>query len=189
MAEVTQLVSHDDWPSSDGILPASESQPACRLIGINQEGQFYHYGPSPDQPGELVPALMGLVCDVSVTYHGTPGSRGGNAWSGRREHLTLRLLPPTPTLHNVLRLPAHRGQWHYRSLLGALLELDLRSTPIKVEPRPGRATTFIQVATDPRGVQVVKAEPIGPDLDDLDIAVNRIRRQLGLYVASDVTGV
>lgn len=179
MAEVSQLVS-EDWAASDGILPASDSQPLYRLIGISQEGQFYHYGPTPDQPGEIVPALMGLVCDIAITRHGTPGSRGGNAWDGSREHLSLRLLPPSPTVHNVLRMPAHRGQWHYRSLLGALLELDLRTTPIKVEPRAGRATTFIQVATDVKGVNVVRAEPIGPDIEDLEAAVDKVRQGLGL---------
>lgn len=180
MSEVTHLLSTDDWLPEDGILPASDAQPDYRLIGINLEGQFYFYGPTPEEPGEVVPALMGLVCDVAITRHGTPGSRGGTSWQGQREHLTLRLLPPSPTVHNVLRLPAHRGQWHYRSLLGALLELDLRSTPVKIEPRPGRSTTFIQVATDAKGINVVKAEPIGPDIDDLEIAVDRIRRGLGL---------
>jgi hypothetical protein len=90
------------------------------------------------------------------------------------------LLPPDPTTQNVLRLPANRGQWSYRTLLGALLALDLQATAVKIEARRGREATFLRVATDAAGLQVVNAPAIGPNRNDLEIAVDRIRRNLGL---------
>ncbi len=164
---------------SSGILPASD-ETNYRCIGINQLGELYLYGPSPSEPGPIVPALMGLVCDCLITQHGGAGGRGGNSWDANRDHLSLRLLPPDPTTQNVLRLPANRGQWSYRTLLGALLALDLQATAVKIEARRGREATFLRVATDAAGLQVVNAPAIGPNRDDLEIAVDRIRRNLGL---------
>jgi hypothetical protein len=164
----------------DGIISATDSGVHHRIIGINQQGELYIYGPTPSTPGPTVPALMGLVCDVSITQHGSPGSRGGNSWEASRDHLSLRLLPPSGSLHNVLRLPANRGQWSYRSLLGALLTLDLRATAVKIEPHRGREATFVRVSTDAKGLNVVTAAAIGPSRDDLEIAVDRVRRNLGL---------
>ena len=166
--------------TNDGIIAASDRELQFRVIGINQQGELYVYGPTPSTPGPAVPALMGLVCDISITQHGNPGSRGGNSWEAGRDHLSLRLLPPAPTIHNVLRLPANRGQWSYRSLLGALLTLDLRATAVKIEPHRGREATFLRVSTDAKGLNVVTAPAIGPSRDDLEIAVDRIRRNLGL---------
>jgi hypothetical protein len=175
LSESDQLLVPDE-----GIIAASDCEPQFRVIGINQQGELYVYGPTPSTPGPAVPALMGLVCDISITQHGSTGSRGGNSWEAARDHLSLRLLPPSPTVHNVLRLPANRGQWSYRSLLGALLTLDLRSTPVKIEVRRGREATFLRVATDAKGLNVVTAPAIGPTRDDLEIAVDRVRRNLGL---------
>ena len=163
----------------DGILPASP-EADYRCIGINQLGELYLYGPTPSEPGPIVPALMGLVCDCLITQHGEAGGRGGNNWQAGRDHLTLRLLPPDPTVQNVLRLPAKRGQWSYRSLLGALVTLDLQATAVKIEARRGREANFLRVSTDAAGLQVVTAPAIGPDRADLEIAVDRIRRNLGL---------
>lgn len=165
--------------ANDGILPASPDA-NHRCVGINQLGELYLYGPSPSEPGPIVPALMGLVCDCLITQHGGAGGRGGNNWEANRDHLSLRLLPPDPTVQNVLRLPANRGQWSYRTLLGALLTLDLQATAVKIEARRGREATFLRVATDAAGLQVVTAPAIGPTRGDLEIAVDRVRRNLGL---------
>jgi hypothetical protein len=172
-------IDHANAPA-DGILPASADSTQYRCIGINQAGELYLYGPTPREPGPTVPALMGLVCDCLITQHGEAGARGGNAWDASRDHLTLRLLAPDPTIQNVLRLPANRGQWSYRSLLGALVTLDLRSTAVKIEPRKGREATFFRVSTDARGLNVVTAPGIGPERSDLEIAVDHVRRNLGL---------
>ena len=167
-------------PGADGILPASP-QLEYRTLGINTEsGQLYLYGPTPRDPGPTIPAIWGQITDVAVTQHGNSGGRGGNSWDGARDHLDVRVQTAVPTLVYLLRLPAYRGQWHYRSLLGALLDLALNDTPVKLEARRGREATFIQVSLDPEGLQPVKAPCIGPTRDDLEIAVNACRRSIGL---------
>lgn len=184
MADLIRAVDCDDDPGilaqGEGILPASQDV-QFRCIGINQYGELYVYGPTPSTPGPRVPALMGLVADAAITQHGGAGGRGGNAWEGNRDHLTLRLIPPDPaSTHNVLRLPANRGQWSYRSLLGALVTLDLLTTPVKLEAKRGSEATFMRVSTDAEGRNVVTAPAIGPSRAEMEIAVDRIRRNLGL---------
>lgn len=165
---------------ADGLLPLS-IDPELKLIGLNPEGQLYFYGPSPRDPGPVLErAVGGLIVDVSISQHGQAGSRGGNSWSGDRDHLDVRLQTEVPNLLHLLRLPAHNGQWHYRSLLGALVTLPLSDTAVKLEAKRGRETTFFQVSLDPKGLQRVQAPPIGPGPDDLEIAVNACRRALGL---------
>lgn len=167
-------------PGEDGILPASP-QLEFRTLGIDTDaGQLYLYGPTPRDPGPAIPAIWGWITDVSVTQHGNAGGRGGNSWEGDRDHLEVRIQTAVPTLIYVLRLPAYRGQWHYRSLLGALLDLALQDTPVKLEAKRGREATFIQVSLDPEGLQPIKAPCIGASRDDLEIAVNACRRSIGL---------
>lgn len=174
---MTHAISIPDIPAipTDGILPASPRREST-LVGISQEGQFYLYGPTPSQPGPTIEALMGVVTDVSVGSRGGEGSR-----YGARDYLDVRLQAPDPSIQYVIALPAHRSQWSYRTLLGALLVLDLSATALKLEPTRGREeATFIQVSLDPEGRQRVIAEAIGPDRNDLEIAVNACRRNLNL---------
>lgn len=166
--------------SADGLLPPSPD-PELKLIGLNPEGELYFYGPSPKDPGPSIDGgLCGLVIDLTISQHGQAGSRGGTSWEGQRDHLDVRLQTPVPLLQYLLRLPAHRGQWHYRSLLGALVALPLHDTAVKLEAKRGRETTFLQVSLDPEGQQRVQADAIGPSRDDLESAVNTCRRALGL---------
>lgn len=164
----------------DGLLPPS-IDPELKLIGLNPDGQLYFYGPSPRDPGPVIDrAIGGLILDVSISQHGQAGSRGGTSWSGDRDHLDVRLQTPVPNLLHLLRLPAHNGQWHYRSLLGALVTLPLSDTAVKLEAKRGKEATFFQVSLDPEGLHRVQAPTIGPGRDDLEIAVNACRRALGL---------
>lgn len=173
---MTHAISLPDVPAipADGILPASPRREST-LVGISQEGRFYIYGPSFDQPGPTIDALMGIVTDISVS------SRGGEASRyGARDYLDVRLQAPDPAIQYLIALPAHRAQWSYRTLLGALLVLDLSATALKLEPTRGTEATFIQVSLDPEGRQRVIAEAIGPSRHDLEIAVNACRRLLNL---------
>jgi hypothetical protein len=166
--------------AADGLLPAS-AEVELRLIGLNPDGELYFYGPSPKQPGTTIHgAIGGLVLDISISRHGQAGQRGDVRWDGDRDHLDVRLQTPVPNLVHLLRLPAHRSQWHYRSLLGCLATLPLSDTPVKLEAKRGRDATFFQVSLDPEGQQRVTAPTIGPSRDDLEIAVNACRRALGL---------
>ena len=150
--------------SNDGIVSASP-RPETKVIGINRDGELYFYGETPSTPGDLVEAVCGLIVDVQVV------ERGQNSSYGPRNYLDVRIQAPDPTVNYLLRLPANNGQYAYRSLLGALQQVRLHDTAVKIEPIHGRVTTFLQVSLDPRGLDVVKAESIGPDEADLRAAV------------------
>lgn len=165
---------------NDGLLPPSQAADV-KTIGLNTDGQLYFYGPSPSEPGDRIDGgLAGLVLDVTISRRGQAGGRGGNAWSGERPYLDVRLQTPIPQLIHLLRLPADRDQWHYRSLLGCLTSLALSDTAVRLDAKRGRAATFIAVSLDPEGQQLVPAPAIGPGIDELEIAVNACRRSLGL---------
>lgn len=167
-----------------GIIPASP-QITTTTIGINKDGQFYQYGDSPQAPGPVVPALgTPRVLDVQIVTRGNDTSRYGT-----RDYLELRTMGETPDRHYLLRLPCQGGktadgrftvQHSVRSVLGALCELDLQDTAVKLEPVRGREATFIHVSLDPAGQQRVIAPSIGPSRADLEIAVDRCRSSLGL---------
>jgi hypothetical protein len=177
-----------DLVSPDGLCLASPDI-EVKTIGLDHEtGQLYFYGDTRQsrQPlPEGVSGIFGAIVNVAVTQHGNAGGRGGNTWEANRDHLTLRLQSPNPLLHYVLRLPAHNGQWHYRSLLGALLTLDLQASAVKLEAKRGREATFFQVSLDHAGLDLVRSQCIGPDAADLRIAVDRLRRSLGLPPQTD----
>lgn len=167
-----ELAARSNWPS-DGIAALS-IRPVLRVFGISQGGEFYEYGDTPATPGPVVPALCGVITTIEVV------SRGEASRYGLRDYLELRLATPDPAHQLLLRLPCNQGQWSYRSLLGALEQLDLQATALKLEAVRGRAATFIAVALDPEGLQRIKADAIGPDRSDLEISVNRLRAALGL---------
>jgi hypothetical protein len=155
------------------------------VIGISQDGRFYFYGDTPQTPGPDVPAIgTPGILNVEIVNRGVEGSRYGT-----RDYLDVRMQGEMPSLHYLLRLPCQGSadrsgsftiQHSCRSLLGALQTLDLPGTALKIEPIRGRETTFIQVSLDPLGTQRVSAASIGPDRNDLEIAVNRCRQLLGL---------
>lgn len=156
-------------------------------VGISPEGELYIYGETAATPGPTVPSVIGVVLDVQVSQH------GGASRYGIRDYLDLYLGTVIPGECVVLRLPcqarpnletgALQTPWSVRSLLGALLSLDLQETAIKLQTKRGNATTFFRVFPHtPEGVEQpeVRAESIGPATDDLQVAVNRLRVDLGL---------
>ena len=157
------------------------------LVGISHNGDFYAYGDSPDQPGPLVPALIGVVTDINISQH------GASSRYGLRDYLDLTLQTPIPDVQVILRLPCKASPhpvsgellipWSVRSLLAALQTIQLSDTAIKLQPRRGTATTFIRVLPfSPEGIEQpeIRCDAIGGSRDDLEIAVNHVRIQLGL---------
>lgn len=157
-----------------GILP-STPKPTVHTVGISLQGAFYLYGDSPAAPGPTVPAIgTPRILEIAVAQ------RGANSRYGARAYLDVRMVGACPGEQFLLTLPCHNKQWSYRSLLGALLTLDLPNTPLKLQPNPGREAVFIQVYLDPEGEQQVIAPAIGPERADLEAAVDRCRINLGL---------
>lgn len=157
-----------------GIVPASPLTEYFS-VGISLDGEFYLYSQSAtSDERQQVPALAGLVIDVAVNPYGDPQSK-----HGVRDYLDVHIAATPHTVY-VLRLPCHLSQWSYRSLLGCLLEVDLSATAVKIEPKRGRNASFVRVSLDPDGLDQVIADSLGPDRDDLEIAVNRLRHSLGL---------
>lgn len=166
------------------IVPASPDN-SYTTVGINVEGQLYIYGETAACPGPVIPALLGVVTSATVNTHGT-GSRYGS-----RDYLELLLATPIPGEFVQLNLPCKENPtpdggsstpWSVRSLLGALLKLDLPNTAIKLQTKRGTSATFMRVIPhDASGTEQpdVRAESIGPSRDDLEIAVNHIRASLG----------
>lgn len=157
------------------------------LVGMSRSGDFYAYGDSPDQPGPLVPALVGVVTDITISQH------GATSRYGLRDYLDVTLQTPIPDVQVLLRLPCKASPhpvsgellipWSVRSLLAALQTIQLSETAIKIQPRKGTATTFIRVMPfSPEGIEQpeIRCEAIGGSRDDLDISVNHLRSQLGL---------
>jgi len=166
------------------VVPATPSIEYTTL-GINRDGDLYIYGDTAANPGPLVPAVRGCVAGINVSTHGA-GSK-----YGPRQYLDLLMAAATPGTGFLLRLPcgntssindAWNNTWAIRSLLGALIEVDLAATAVKLQSKRGREATFFQVFPhDPEGRELpeVRATSIGPSLDDLEIAINRVRALLG----------
>lgn len=166
------------------VVPASPES-RYTTVGISVDGELYLYGETAASPGPVIPALLGVVTSATVNTHGT-GSRYGS-----RDYLELLLATPIPGEFVQLNLPCKENPtpdggsstpWSVRSLLGALLELDLPNTAIKLQTKRGTSATFMRVIPhDASGTEQpdVRAESIGPSRDDLEIAVNHIRASLG----------
>jgi hypothetical protein len=154
-------------------------------VGINRDGDLYLYGDTAAAPGPLVPAVRGCVAAIAVSTH------GASSRYGPREYLDLTMAAATPGTGFLLRLPcgatssingSWSNTWAVRSLLGALQEVDLAFTAVKLQTKRGREATFLQVYPhDPEGRELpeVRATSIGCSRDDLEIAINRIRAGLG----------
>lgn len=172
------------FPALDGgVLPASPA-PEIYFYGINQAGELYRYGETAARPGPVAPAICGLPYDIKVV------TMGAGSKFGPREYLELRMVAPQPGAQCWLRLPCWRANPQgdtkpfpiaARSLLSALLTVDVSATAVKLEAKKGsKGGTFIQVSLDPEGLQRIKADLIGPDRLDLEAAVDRLRVTLGL---------
>lgn len=169
----------------DGLLPASPDI-TTKMIGISKTGvlHFYTETAQGDKADSALDAIAGLILDIQLTQ------RGATSKFGLRDYLDIRLQSPTPLLHYVLSLPAKpythpttnqlQHPWSVRSLLGALITLDLQDLAVKLEAKRGTDATFIQVSLDPLGEQRVTAPAIGPSRQDLEEAIDICRRSLGL---------
>jgi hypothetical protein len=168
------------------VVPATP-QRNYTTVGISLAGELYIYGDTAAKPGPTIPALVGVLLDAQITQH------GGNSRYGLRDYLDLHLAAPIPGEIIVLRLPCQarlnqtvghlQTPWSVRTLLAALLTLDLREQAVKVQTKQGNATTFFRVFPfNAEGIELpeVITEAIGPSTDDLEIALNHLRSQLGL---------
>lgn len=191
------IASHDPLEAAICSVP----RPETFFFGINQHGQIYAYGDTPESPLRVLDGAEGLqfagILDCRVSPRTTR--------LGERDYLDLRMLAPVPGVFWILSLPCHGSQksdgtistqWSVRSLLGALVSddassVDLRATAGIVSAKRGSGgsggfpANFIDLHLDggigPDGdFQHVFAESIQGDRNSLEIAVNQIRRALGL---------
>jgi hypothetical protein len=173
-------------PASGFGLTTRTLRPEIRRIGVTQQGEWYLYGATPDDPNRQPVEAIATprIIDVSVV------SRGKGSSFGKRDYLDVAMVGETPSVKYILSLPCsmHSSegkrlptQRSVRSLLGALLAVDgLAARPLKLEPSRGKRATFTNVYFDFEGQQPVTGEDIGPDEIDLRRAVNATRSLLGL---------
>jgi hypothetical protein len=166
------------------VVPATP-EPDITTVGITADGTLYIYGETAKNPGPECPAIIGAPVGVDITFHGE------NSKYGSRPYLDLVLLTPINSTI-ILRLPCkaslskdgERVQTPYsvRSLLGALISLDMPDVAVKLQTKRGDSATFFRVfPIDTDGIEQpeVRATAIGPSIDDLEIAVNHLRRAFG----------
>lgn len=174
-------------PSTPAWIVPPTPELETTAVGISADGDLYIYGDTPQAPGPIVPALVASLLEVSVSQHGAASRHG------LRDYLELRMATPLPDTQIVLRLPCKgtvspstgltSTPWSVRSLLGALLSLDAPDTAVKLQTKRGTSATFFRVFpydTDGNELPEVHAEAIGGSRDDLEIAVDSIRKRLGL---------
>lgn len=174
-------------PSTPAWIVPPTPELETTAVGISADGDLYVYGDTPQAPGPIVPALVASLLEVSVSQHGAASRHG------LRDYLELRMATPLPDTQIVLRLPCKgtvspstgltSTPWSVRSLLGALLSLDAPDTAVKLQTKRGTSATFFRVFpydTDGNELPEVHAEAIGGSRDDLEIAVDSIRKRLGL---------
>jgi len=197
---VELLIDPDVDPNS-GIRPATVL-PKSVVIGLSFGGDLYSYGDSPPavsgpDPDRIITAIIGAPFDLQLI------ERGAASEYGPRDYLELRLHQADPTTPYLLRVAAQSNRparfnrpagpvntQPARTLLGALLAVDnLSERIIKLQTTKGDKTSFFRLFTagldDPRFLRAQTARPvisqsIGPDRNDLEIAINSIRRSLFL---------
>lgn len=173
----------------DGIAPRPP-EPQIQRYGINQIGQLYKYGASAAKPERV------LSEDDSVVFFGLKDCFIKRR--SERDYLDLELYSEVPLLLRVISLPCYATplQWHVRTILGALThsapQVDMRDTPGKISARrgtggsdPTRIANFLDLYlltgnNQDAPFQRIYAEAIGGTRDDLEIAVNNLRRALDL---------
>lgn len=156
-------------------------------IGISAEGDLYVYGDTASKRGPVVPALLGLVIDIRISR------LGSSSRYGERDYLELHLQGPIPGEVAILRLPCQgrtaqgsptdQSTWAVRTLLGALLAVDLQELSVKLQAKRGNSANFIQVFPfDSFGNELpeVRSDALPPDRSGLEAAVDAIRAALGL---------
>jgi hypothetical protein len=166
------------------VVPANP-EPEITTVGLSATGSLYIYGENANNPGPECPAIVGAPVGIDITVHGK-GSK-----HGLRPYLDLVLLTPINS-QVLLRLPCKEGlnmegtrvqtPCSVRSLLGALTSLDMPDVAVKLQTKRGRSATFFRVfPIDSDGFELpeVRATAIGHTVDDLEIAVNHLRRAFG----------
>lgn len=168
-----------------GLAPRTV-RPTLRRIGVTPTGDWYLYGATPaDADRTPVEAVCTpRILEIAVVTRAKTSSR-----FGPRPYLDVTMIGETPAIRYVLSLPcaytdqrsgARLTPHSVRSLLGALLTLELANTPLKLEPNRGNAANFTNVYLDPEGLQQVRAKEIGDDECALQQAVDACRCKLGL---------
>jgi hypothetical protein len=173
---------------ADGIA-ARPPETQIHRYGINQIGQLYKYGQTATQPERV------LSQDDAIVFLGL---RDCSVHQRKREYLDLEFYSEVPHLLRVVSLPCYATPlpWHIRTILGSLTHcaarLDMHDTPGKISARrgtggsnPDRIANFLDLylLTDTAQdcpFERVYADAIGGTRDDLEIAVNNLRRALDL---------
>lgn len=160
--------------------------PQPTTIGISVNAQFYQY----DFPNVILPEIRGAIVGLRVIQ------LGGNTESGPRDYLEVSMISDIPTEHFRLLLPADERPVggdtaqssipnSVRTLLGALLLVDLTAQAVKLTARKGdgraanRRPTFINVSAyghDWESIAPVRAQPIGRSKADMLAAINQINQ-------------
>jgi hypothetical protein len=178
----------------DAFVAPFPPDPQQTFFGINLNGQLYVYGDTPAQPKRVYAENDGLrfyaIAHLEIMQ------------KVHRPYLDLTLQSTLPHHLCILSLPCQGSpqadggislQWSVRSLLGALLaaadQLDLRATSGILRARRGTGgvsgfrANFVDLAFDSASgdEQRLKAPAIGGSRDALEVAVNQVRRSLGLH--------
>lgn len=181
----SSLVKSSDLPHWATPTP---SPPQPMTIGIDVNARFYLY----DHQDVIFPEIRGAVTGLRVIQ------LAGNTDSGPRDYLEVSMVSDVPTQQFRLLLPANErpvdgNSGHasipnsVRSLLGALLVLDLSAQAVKLTARKGegrvknRRPTFINVCAcgpDWESIAQIRVEPIGHSKTDMVEAIAHINQTL-----------
>lgn len=189
MTEETQdpiasaIATTDNHSATFGIVKRTP-KPDIRRIGITADGQWYLYG---DKPNEAKADTIEAIATPRILEMNV-STRAKKSKYGPRDYLDVAMLGEAPNIRYVLSLPIAftvkgtgeaKVTWPVRSLLAALNQLDLPSTPLKLEPVRGDEANFTNVYLDPEGLQRVEGGDIGSTLGDFYAALDTCRRSLG----------
>jgi hypothetical protein len=157
-------------------------------IGIDPLANFYLY----DRKDVIFPEIRGAITALRLIQ------LAGNTESGPRDYLEVRMISGAPTQPFRLLLPADERPVDrepgkvstsnsIKSLLGALLVLDLTTQAVKLITSKGegrvknRKPTFINVCVcgpDWESIAQVRAENIGGSKADMVAAIAQINQSL-----------
>jgi len=157
-------------------------------FGIDIKGNFYPY----DRRDLVIPEIRGAITGLRLIQ------LAGNTDSGPRDYLEVRMIFNAPAKQFRLLLPADerpvdREPGHVstpnsiKSLLGALLVLDLTTQAVKLITSKGegrvknRRPTFINVCVcgpDWESIAQVSAKNIGGSKADMVAAIAQINQSL-----------
>lgn len=185
---VSSLATIPHWASP------TPPPPQPMTIGININAQFYLYDSE-----VILPELRGAIVGLQLIQ------QGGNTELGPRDYLEVNMISDVPVQQFRLRLPAGEkpvdgDPGHasipnsVRSLLGALLMLDLSAQAVKLTARKGdgrtknRRPTFINVCAcgqDWESIAQVRAEPIGRSRDAMVQAIAQINQSISFQAQHD----